>query len=125
MNFRKWLEASMDPPSLGDFMNWANKREDHMYSKGVKDAQDDNYDPPGMGSPLSSDWRFSYMLGWRAMGKRIPPGKTSRSSLSDREWFAMKLREKRYAAASPDKYIDATAAQDPKWNDPDYNPEEG
>jgi len=123
MNFRQWIETS-EPPSLGDFMSWADNRNDRMYGKGVKDAQDDNYDPPPMGSPLSSDWRFSYFLGWRAMGKNIPSGKTSRSSLSDREWFAMKLREKRYAAANPGP-INAIAANDPKWDDPDYDPEVG
>ena len=120
MNFRHWLETF----TMGDFMNWHDKKRNQMYEKGVRDAMDDNYDPPAMGSPLSSQQRMEYMDGWRSMGKRIPPGRTSRSSLSDREWYAMKLREKRYGAANPGP-INIVAANDPKWNDPDYDPDVG
>lgn len=121
MKFRQWLETF----SMGDILSWGRDEKNRYYEKGVRDAMEDNYDPPSWGSQMSSEQRYEYMCGWRSMGKRIPLGsKNSKSTLGDREWFQKQLRIKRYGKSNPGP-INIIAADSSDWDDPDYNVAEG
>jgi len=111
MNFRKWLEGM----TAGEFLRDAPNK---AYEQGVRDAQDDNYNPPFVNSQLSASRKESYIEGWRAMGKRIPEGK-------DRTWYRDRLRLKQYRKQTGERMIDIRVSDDPKWDDPDYDPEVG
>ncbi len=120
MNFRIWLENFGDFTIGGMMQGGENK----AYAKGVRDAQDDNYDPPSSRSQMQAQNRTMYIDGWRAMGKHIPSGKHGQN-IPDRIWYQNRLRVRNFAGANPGNLIDMKVMDDPQWDDPEYEVDVG
>jgi len=112
MNFKQWLnETTFGQLAKGEY--------DNAYEKGVRDAQDGNYNPPFVRTQMAAIRKTEYLNGWRAMGQRIPDEK-------DRKWYQGRLRMRQYAKANPDtRTVDFRVLDDPQWDDPDYDPNVG
>lgn len=119
-SFGEWLKIRENfTPS--NIMAWAHDNQNKFYEKGVRDAQDDNYDPPPVGSQMSAGNKEQYILGWRSMGKYVPQGTFGRHRLSDREWFRNRLRMRNYGKMNQTNMIDLVKSDQPEYDDPDYD----
>ena len=116
--FREWLKTE-------NILAWAKNQQNEFYKKGVSDAQDGQYRPPNVNSQMSAGNKFSYINGWRSMGKNIPAGRFGSHGLTDREWYQGQMRLHNYSNTTGRTTVDFKILDNPEFDDPDYDVTKG